>query len=180
MNDVSAGENGVLRQAADLQRIPGHHEELQGPVVSVPALPCQHILARRFISQTTSVELILVNSRNQTFIITCLLETLVFARCFCILRNRFPCPSLPFPCRINTPGVIERVKNLFRGYNKLILGFNTFLPEGEGAWLLLLHFSRTDAPRLAFLLFASFGRNLAVFLSLLLTLLLLRSSSIRV
>ena len=29
-------------------------------------------------------------------------------------------------------GVIERVKNLFRGYNKLILGFNTFLPEGEG------------------------------------------------
>ena len=34
--------------------------------------------------------------------------------------------------RINTPGVIERVKNLFRGYNKLILGFNTFLPEGEG------------------------------------------------
>ena len=34
--------------------------------------------------------------------------------------------------RITTPGVIERVKNLFRGYNKLILGFNTFLPEGEG------------------------------------------------
>lgn len=28
--------------------------------------------------------------------------------------------------------MIERVKNLFRGYNKLILGFNTFLPEGEG------------------------------------------------
>ena len=27
---------------------------------------------------------------------------------------------------------VERVKNLFRGYNKLILGFNTFLPEGEG------------------------------------------------
>jgi paired amphipathic helix protein Sin3a len=33
---------------------------------------------------------------------------------------------------INTPGVISRVKNLFKGYNKLILGFNTFLPEGEG------------------------------------------------
>ena len=33
---------------------------------------------------------------------------------------------------INTPGVIERVRNLFKGYNKLILGFNTFLPEGEG------------------------------------------------
>lgn len=39
--------------------------------------------------------------------------------------------------RINTPGVIERVKNLFRGYNKLILGFNTFLPEGEGDLLIL-------------------------------------------
>lgn len=24
------------------------------------------------------------------------------------------------------------MKNLFKGYNKLILGFNTFLPEGEG------------------------------------------------
>jgi paired amphipathic helix protein Sin3a len=34
--------------------------------------------------------------------------------------------------RITTPGVIEQVKRLFRGHNKLILGFNTFLPEGEG------------------------------------------------
>mmetsp|Transcript_25802 Transcript_25802/g.51378 ORF Transcript_25802/g.51378 Transcript_25802/m.51378 type:complete len:834 (-) Transcript_25802:50-2551(-) len=31
---------------------------------------------------------------------------------------------------IDTPGVIKRVSNLFRGYNKLILGFNTFLPDG--------------------------------------------------
>jgi paired amphipathic helix protein Sin3a len=31
---------------------------------------------------------------------------------------------------VDTPGVIARVSNLFRGYNKLILGFNTFLPEG--------------------------------------------------
>ncbi|GAB5037077.1 Hypothetical protein NocV09_06000010, partial [Nannochloropsis oceanica] len=31
---------------------------------------------------------------------------------------------------IDTPGVIQRVSTLFRGYNKLILGFNTFLPEG--------------------------------------------------
>lgn len=31
---------------------------------------------------------------------------------------------------IDTPGVIRRVSTLFRGYNKLILGFNTFLPDG--------------------------------------------------
>jgi len=31
---------------------------------------------------------------------------------------------------IDTPGVIMRVSDLFRGYNKLILGFNTFLPDG--------------------------------------------------
>ena len=31
---------------------------------------------------------------------------------------------------IDTPGVIDRVRTLFRGYNKLILGFNTFLPDG--------------------------------------------------
>ena len=31
---------------------------------------------------------------------------------------------------IDTPGVIERVSTLFRGYDKLILGFNTFLPDG--------------------------------------------------
>ncbi len=31
---------------------------------------------------------------------------------------------------IDTPGVINRVSSLFRGYDKLILGFNTFLPEG--------------------------------------------------
>ena len=32
--------------------------------------------------------------------------------------------------RINTPGVIERVSDLFKGDRHLILGFNTFLPEG--------------------------------------------------
>jgi paired amphipathic helix protein Sin3a len=31
---------------------------------------------------------------------------------------------------VDTPGVIRRVSKLFRGYNNLILGFNTFLPEG--------------------------------------------------
>ncbi|MCO5610178.1 hypothetical protein L7F22_064414 [Adiantum nelumboides] len=32
--------------------------------------------------------------------------------------------------RINTPGVIARVKELFKGHRDLILGFNTFLPKG--------------------------------------------------
>ena len=31
---------------------------------------------------------------------------------------------------VDTPGVIDRVSRLFRGYNKLILGFNKFLPDG--------------------------------------------------
>ena len=31
---------------------------------------------------------------------------------------------------VDTPGVIERVSKLFRGYNNLILGFNKFLPDG--------------------------------------------------
>jgi paired amphipathic helix protein Sin3a len=32
---------------------------------------------------------------------------------------------------IDTPGVIEKVRNLFKGCNNLILGFNNFLPEGD-------------------------------------------------
>ncbi len=32
--------------------------------------------------------------------------------------------------QIDTPGVIRRVSNLFHGNRKLVLGFNTFLPEG--------------------------------------------------
>ena len=31
---------------------------------------------------------------------------------------------------IDTPGVIRRVSELFRGHDRLILGFNTFLPPG--------------------------------------------------
>jgi paired amphipathic helix protein Sin3a len=34
------------------------------------------------------------------------------------------------PRRIDTAGVIIRVKTLFNGYPDLILGFNTFLPKG--------------------------------------------------
>lgn len=33
-------------------------------------------------------------------------------------------------CSIDTPGVISRVRELFRGYPNLILGFNAFLPPG--------------------------------------------------
>lgn len=32
---------------------------------------------------------------------------------------------------VDTPGVISQVSKLFRGYKDLILGFNTFLPEGN-------------------------------------------------
>lgn len=36
------------------------------------------------------------------------------------------CPSHP---RVDTDGVIARVKGLFAGHNDLILGFNAFLPK---------------------------------------------------
>ncbi|GMP51064.1 hypothetical protein CsSME_00017440 [Camellia sinensis var. sinensis] len=32
--------------------------------------------------------------------------------------------------RVDTTGVIARVKELFKGHNNLIFGFNTFLPKG--------------------------------------------------
>lgn len=32
-------------------------------------------------------------------------------------------------CRIDTAGVIQRVKELFKGHKELVLGFNTFLPK---------------------------------------------------
>ncbi len=32
--------------------------------------------------------------------------------------------------KIDTYGVINRVKKLFKGHRELILGFNTFLPKG--------------------------------------------------
>ncbi|GMH04285.1 hypothetical protein Nepgr_006124 [Nepenthes gracilis] len=37
--------------------------------------------------------------------------------------------------RIDTEGVIARVKELFKGHNNLIYGFNTFLPKGYGITL---------------------------------------------
>lgn len=38
--------------------------------------------------------------------------------------------SLHFHSSIDTPGVINRVSNLFKGHPDLIVGFNTFLPPG--------------------------------------------------
>lgn len=37
---------------------------------------------------------------------------------------------LRISCRIDTPGVIQRVSHIFRGHPALIVGFNTFLPPG--------------------------------------------------
>lgn len=48
---------------------------------------------------------------------------------FSVLRHVFPaCPHLSY--RIDTPGVIKRVSQLFNGHPSLIQGFNTFLPVG--------------------------------------------------
>ena len=38
--------------------------------------------------------------------------------------------SIVCSCRTDTVGVIARVKELFKGHNNLIFGFNTFLPKG--------------------------------------------------
>jgi hypothetical protein len=56
-------------------------------------------------------------------------------------------PACPWPTpivlgcrarRIDTAGVIQRVKDLFKGHKELVLGFNTFLPKvrgrAGGAW----------------------------------------------
>jgi len=48
---------------------------------------------------------------------------------------------------VDTPGVIDRVSRLFRGYNKLILGFNKFLPDGYK--ISLQDLERLDAQRAA-------------------------------
>ena len=45
-------------------------------------------------------------------------------------RTLTPVSSLTNSDSIDTPGVIERVSNLFNGHPTLIQGFNTFLPPG--------------------------------------------------
>ena len=51
-----------------------------------------------------------------------------------LLRRGFlPAPSSsPLPRRIDTDGVIKRVKTIFKGHKDLILGFNQFLPKVRG------------------------------------------------
>jgi paired amphipathic helix protein Sin3a len=43
---------------------------------------------------------------------------------------------------LDTRAVIERVSDLFKGHNNLILGFNTFLPPGCVAEAVSMHRSR--------------------------------------
>ena len=38
--------------------------------------------------------------------------------------------SIVCSCRTDNVGVIDRVKELFKGHNYLIFGFNAFLPKG--------------------------------------------------
>lgn len=48
-----------------------------------------------------------------------------------IIMNSFWCLINIFSSfSIDTPGVISRVSNLFKGHPDLIVGFNTFLPPG--------------------------------------------------
>ena len=49
---------------------------------------------------------------------------------FCNCTSRTPPPPPLHTLSIDTPAVIMRVSDLFRGHNNLILGFNAFLPPG--------------------------------------------------
>lgn len=44
-------------------------------------------------------------------------------------RSGLSKPGRALRCRIDTAGVIQRVKELFKGHKELVLGFNTFLPK---------------------------------------------------
>lgn len=52
---------------------------------------------------------------------------LLHNRCICWMLR--PCPFFCY-YSIDTPGVINRVSQLFKGHPDLIMGFNTFLPPG--------------------------------------------------
>ena len=45
------------------------------------------------------------------------------------LRSADPSAAAWLSCRVDTAGVIVKVKDLFKGHRELILGFNTFLPK---------------------------------------------------
>jgi paired amphipathic helix protein Sin3a len=49
---------------------------------------------------------------------------------FCLYKQRISILLFFVVSRTDTHGVIERVKELFKGHNNLIFGFNTFLPKG--------------------------------------------------
>lgn len=55
------------------------------------------------------------------------------------VRIPTPAASADSPHRIDTAGVIEKVKELFKGHPELILGFNTFLPKVRGVGRRWLH-----------------------------------------
>lgn len=57
------------------------------------------------------------------------------------VRPIMPAPSPMNSHRIDTAGVILKVKELFKGHSELILGFNTFLPKVCSWWMecTLLH-----------------------------------------
>ena len=83
---------------------------------------------------------------HQTTIICCLLSNklkhiylgnflyiCMCTLCACMRKLQFLLLSVhffPCDCSIDTPGVIGRVSNLFKGHPDLIVGFNTFLPPG--------------------------------------------------
>jgi hypothetical protein len=58
-----------------------------------------------------------------------ILEAIASTESACIVHGSWLDNRGVLRCRIDTAGVIQRVKELFKGHKELVLGFNTFLPK---------------------------------------------------
>lgn len=122
---ANAGQDAVRLQAAHLQQVPGDHEGIQGADVSGIGRWVFHSPYWREGSSYGSS-----TSRN-------IISTLLQLTLCSFISSTYSSPPILSPCfltcdccSIDTPGVIRRVSELFKGHNNLILGFNTFLPPG--------------------------------------------------
>ncbi|XP_061381301.1 paired amphipathic helix protein Sin3b isoform X2 [Danaus plexippus] len=95
--------------------IPGRQSPLGGPLPAPPAAQFQRLKVEDALSYLDQVKY-KFNTQPQVY------------NDFLDIMKEFK--SQTVASRIDTPGVITRVSNLFKGHPELIVGFNTFLPPG--------------------------------------------------